>query len=457
MRAFLQNRALVIVSGSRQLPAVVPVMIVFLLSSGLSGCAALTNPLKDSIQVSWVPEEFLAKPKEARQPIPMSLLSQGKTAEYRLAHGDTLGVWIEGVLSSPNQGPPVYTPTGRTVLGPALGYPIPVQEDGTISLPLVKPISVQGLTLNEADAAIRKTYIVTNKILQPDRERLIVTLLRRRTSHVIVMRDEAQNFDSPGSENSTVILTATQKRGNAHSIDLPVGENDVLNALGRTGGPPGLDAYNELIIEHKNRPAPDPDPDIEKADKAPPLSHQIIRIPLTLLPGEKPPFKPEDVILDDGDIIYVAARDVERFYTGGLLPPGEFVLPRNYDIDVVQAISFVRGPLVNGGFGGSGLTGQITARGIGGPSPSLVSVLRQTPDGGRLNIRVDLERAMCDPKESLLIKAGDIIILQETPAQAFVRYSAELLDNMTIFTFSVQRISPTSIVTGTGGVRLPGP
>ena len=40
------------------------------------------------------------------------------------------------------------------------------------------------------------------------------------------------------------------------------------------------------------------------------------------------------------------------------------------------------------------LTGQVSAPGIGAPSPSLVSILRRTPDGGQVNICVDLRRAI---------------------------------------------------------------
>src|SRR4051812_47207104 len=85
-----------------------------LLPAVLAGCAALTNPLQDGIPASEVSEELLAKPKDVTQPLPVSLLGQDKAAVYRLAPGDTLGVWIDGVLSSPTQGPPVYNPPGRS-------------------------------------------------------------------------------------------------------------------------------------------------------------------------------------------------------------------------------------------------------------------------------------------------------------------------------------------------------
>jgi hypothetical protein len=442
----------------------------FLLSTALTGCAALTNPLQDGIPASQVPEELLAKPKEITTPLLMSLLGQHQPTVYRLAPNDTLGIWIEGVLSSP-QGPPVYQPPGRTKTGPALGYPIPVREDGTIALPLVRPISVQGMTIEEAERAIREAYLAA-KILVPGRERILVTLLRRREYHVLVFRDEAQNFNSPGGENPSLVLAATNKRGNGHAVDLPAGENDVLNALARTGGPPGLDAYNEVLVAHKSARGGTPGAE----DFAAP---HVVRIPLAVAPGEELPFTPGDVILNDGDVVYLEQRDVERFYTGGLLPPGEYLLPRNYDLDVIEAIAYVRGPLVNGAygafggagaggalapgagfngntFGGATLAGNLIEPGVGGPSPSLLTVLRRTPDGGQVCIHVDLRRALCDPKERLLVKAGDVLILQQTPVQAIARYLAGFIDKFT-FNFSFQRVTNRAVNTGTTVVRPPGP
>ena len=62
------------------------------------------------------------------------------------------------------------------------------------------------------------------------------------------------------------------------------------------------------------------------------------------------PFRPTDVVLRSGDTVYVEGREAEVFYTAGLAGSGQFSLPRDYDLDVLQAIALVRGPLVNGGF-----------------------------------------------------------------------------------------------------------
>jgi hypothetical protein len=150
----------------------------------------------------------------------------------------------------------------------------------------------------------------------------------------------------------------------------------------------------------------------------------VVRIPLRTPGGQAPNIRPEDIILQSGDIVFIEARTSELFYTGGLLPPGEYLLPRDHDLDVVEAIARVGFPLVTIGVNPNNISGSITGvgGGIGSPSPSLLSVVRKLPDGGQIPIRVDLNRALRDPRERLLVQPGDILILQETPAEAFVRY-----------------------------------
>jgi hypothetical protein len=128
------------------------------------------------------------------------------------------------------------------------------------------------------------------------------------------------------------------------------------------------------------------------------------------------------VILKSGDILFIESRDTEVYYTGGLLPVGEFLLPRDYDLDVLEAVTQSRGPLFNGGVNFNNLAGTITTNGIGAPSPSLLTVIRKTPHCGQIVIRVDLNRAAVDPRERILVQPGDFLILQETMGESLTRY-----------------------------------
>jgi protein involved in polysaccharide export with SLBB domain len=370
----------------------------------------------------------------------------------------------------PPQPPPVNFPeTGN--LSPSIGYPIPVREDGTVVLPSVEPIRVQGLTIREAQERIRRAYTVEKAILKTGRERVIVTLLRRRLYQILVIREDAPGTPAaaPSTAGSTRAIGFTigaaatpggTRRGTGQAVDLPAYENDVLHALTLTGGLPGTDAVNEVVIERasfkgdRERAAlldglgalpPGCDPRSALGRHGP-----ILRIPLRLRPGEVPPIRPEDVVLRTGDIVYIQARQAEFFYTAGLLPAGEYVLPRDYDLDVVKAITRVGGPLVTGGINTLNISGSLYPTPFGFPSPSLLTVVRQTPDGGQVPIRVDLNRALRDPRERLLVQAGDVLILQETPGQAFARWFSQEF-NFTI----IANVIHTRDVTGTIFGRAP--
>ena len=82
--------------------------------------------------------------------------------------------------------------------------------------------------------------------------------------------------------------------------------------------------------------------------------------------------------------------------------------------------------MITGGLNPINLTGTFLTPGIGAPSPSLVSIIRRTPGGGQVAIRVDLNRALRDPRERILIQPRDVVLLQETPNEAVVRYITQV-------------------------------
>jgi len=386
-----------------------------------SGCAALSNPVGEGIPVRRLPPEYLAIPKEGAKTIPLTLLRQKQPDAYRLDAGDMLGIYIEGVLGEKGQPPPLRLPEQGN-LAPGLGFPIPVSEDGTLPLPLIKPLPVKGKTLAEARNAIINAYTVDQKLLQPGKEQILVSILRPRQFRVQVVRQ-----DSAGTVTLAPGIIGNSKRGTGATVDLPAYENDVLNALNRTGGLPGLDAINEVVIQRGDYSA-------DKEGKP-----EFLRIPLRMRPGEPIAFQPKDVVLKNGDIVFIEARDTEVFYTGGLLYPKQIVLPRDYDLRVVEAIVLGGGPLVNGGITQNNLSGNIIESGLGSPSPSRVTVLRRTKNNSQIPIIVDLNLALNDPWENILMQAGDVLIMQETVGEAMTRYISSITHINILGTFLNQR------------------
>jgi hypothetical protein len=122
---------------------------------------------------------------------------------------------------------------------------------------------------------------------------------------------------------------------------------------------------------------------------------------------------PRDILLYDGDVVFLPPRH-DVFYTGGLLAAGQIPLPRDRDLDVVEAIS-----LAGGSVGGPGGASAAVFRAGAGPGniipPTRVLVLRTLAPGRQVLIRVDLIRALHDPKERIVVKPDDVVMLYYKP------------------------------------------
>lgn len=524
-----------------------------------AGCGAM-HPDR-GIPVQAVSAEWKVPPKGHLRPIDLSLLRQNPPCEHRVDSGDVLGIYVEGILGSKDEVPPVHVSPCDREIPPSTGYPIPVRSDGTIALPLADPISVRGMTFREVEQKLRWVYTQQRPLLRTGQERILVGLQRPRVFRILVLRQEAGNAPVHQGFGATQV-SHTEKRGVGRAILLPAYRNDVLNALAETGGLPGLDAENAVYIMRRggsvaNAHGPTPActhcqgqqaargrgrPAIIRAQSpegesfygtAPPaqaaraarfnltgqtapMTHEIsrdwrypvpsdrsvptlpvemrgaqagmygmpqhpagpalpgatdyglnpdtqgmaspdqsgfvpprygppgpgfnpgiggyspmegdrtvdhqgsVRIPLRLNPGEQPNFTEQDILLYDGDVVFVDSRDNEFFYTGGLLGGGQFNLPRDYDLDVLDAIAiseghygrnFINRPTKALG-GVSILNKDVTA------GASQVVVFRKLADGNEIPIKIDLKRALQDPGERLAIQPGDRIVLEYTRCEA---------------------------------------
>ena len=98
----------------------------------LAGCQV------PAIQATRLPQEFLGTPRSEMQEISLTRLRQNPPKVYQLGPGDILGLYIETVIGKADEPPPVHFPEDRFGGGsddPALGYPVPIREDGTVALP----------------------------------------------------------------------------------------------------------------------------------------------------------------------------------------------------------------------------------------------------------------------------------------------------------------------------------
>jgi protein involved in polysaccharide export with SLBB domain len=323
----------------------------------------------------------------------------------------------------------------------AVGFPIQVRLDGTISLPRIDTLRVEGMTLPEVEAAIRRVYIEKQILAQIKgvvTARILVSLARPRTYHILVLRE-----DSPAPTSQGAVVSSPQaygapefisiaRKGTGWELNLPAYNNDVMTAIAKSGGLPGTDALDEVIVQRNAKRNGSWEGIIQDFNSHgvpyPIPGTPIYRIPLRVRPGNLAPLRPEDIVLHDGDVLYIPAREERLFYTAGLIAPGQHIMPRDTDLDVLEALARVRAPFFNGNFAATNFNGVNTQPGLGMPSPTLLTVVRKLPHGGQIPIRVDVGKAIRNPRERILVQPGDILVLQETPEQGIVRYVTQMVN-----------------------------
>ena len=423
------------------------VLSAIAICSTMSGCTAVLSPI-DAIPVERVPKQFLATPQADKVPIDVARLRQPKPEYYLLDAGDILGVFVEGVLGNLDESPPVQFPTADSDLPPAIGYPVPVREDGTLSLPLIDPIPVRGLTISQAEQLVSRAYLDGDEPLLKGEGRIILTIMKERTYRVFVVRQDntffANSAQFSSQRSQRAVTDRSDQSGRGFVLQLPAYKNDVLNALATTGGMPGVNAKPEIRILRGDRVAianrdnqmtefyRTNEPEKFPYELVPdmPNDANTVSIPTRLKPGEVPDFKPDDIILLDGDIIYVESRDTDIYYTGGLMGGGEWLLPRDYDLDVLGAVAIAG---VSVGVGNGSGRGAI-ANSISVP-PTELLVLRKLPANRQLAIRIDLGNALNDPKQRLLVKPGDTLLLRYKPQEELINFGFA-----TFFTYVIRQL-----------------
>jgi protein involved in polysaccharide export with SLBB domain len=404
-----------------------------------SGCIGHLNRITsadNAVPAYRLPPELLAECRNGKTPIDFTLLRQQPLSSYTIGGGDTLGIFIQGVVPTSNtEQAPLYTslsgsadpyPATGLIRAPVVGLPLVVEDDGSMVLPLVGRMNLNGMTLTQAAESIRRAYTVDRKVLQPGRDRIIITLIKPRVHRVLVIREDVASTSFPSFRTQASVPYT--KRGSAMVLDLPSHENDVLHALMASGGLPGIDARNAVwVLRSRTGSVDDIQPTMQQVQNgenpqtvidSAKVSRSYLRIPLRMAPSEPVNFTEADIILHQGDIVYLESRDDEVFFTGGLLPGGQFPLPRDRDIDVLEVMSLVTGSAGGPAGGVAGATVNFHAAGLGGiVYPTRAIIVRQLPNGEQLKVRVDLNRAVVDSRDRIIIQPGDLVMLQYKPGE----------------------------------------
>jgi len=390
-----------------------------------SGCSAF-RPISGVPAVA-LSDEYRLPTRSGKTTIDLSLLGQSPPADYRLDAGDVLGVLIDGTIGGSDVEPVPVATVSAPGVQPSIGYPIEVDRNGTVTLPRIGPVPVRGKTLEE----VRQTFRQVAQVNDGDAGgRVIVNIQKPRTYKVLVIRQET------GRDTGVDQLLANgpsdvTRRGLGQVVELQAYENDVLHALTATGGLPALDAENAVYVVRQDPGPPSAPPPAEHfGGHSPPPSDgfggsvgpagpaKVTRIPLKGYPGEPLAFSPGDVILQDGDVVYIESRTEDFFYTSGLFGGGQYQLPRDYDLDALGAVAIVQASIRNSNSptkavgGRSALNKDVTV------GASKLIILRPQPDGSHLPIEVDLYDAVHDPRQRVIIRPGDHLVLQYSRTEA---------------------------------------
>lgn len=416
------------------------VLAALLIAGMLAGCRA---PLSDSSVVpQQLPPECRAVARSKQIPIDHRMLGGVVPKEHIAGPGDVLGIYIADILGNREELPSVSYPHYRIRNAPTepfVGQPIKVETDGSIHLPYIEPFFVEGMTLQEIREAIREAYAATD-FVRPGREHIVVTLITPRFCRIHVFRQDTR-YNVPGLQRSDQFETS--RRWSGTILYLEPKEATVITALLQTGGLPGIDARNEIWVMKRvsaeeaaweSVPVDEQKLIDELPMMLPKENTRLVRIPLHVAMDEELPFQPDDVVLGDGDVVFLPRRDGDVFLTGGLLGGGRFPLARDRDIDILEAIAVATGnPL--------GPVGDMNSvvRFRSGPGniipPTDAVVIRRLSETEQFKIRVDLRKALDDPTERLRIAPGDLIVLNYRPQELFANVIMNLFD----YNFSLTR------------------
>ena len=349
-------------------------------------------------------------PIKAQTVVDPSMFQAPQREHYSLDDGDTLCVFVEGVLGEFRSMPPVHQPVAGSDLPPAMGFPTLVLHDGTIRLPLVDPISVRGMTVPQVESLLKKIYRNGSKPIITDSSRVIVSLIRKRTVNVMVVRgDQSQAQSDPrfGRQNGSRPVSArSDGSGRIFNLHMPAGDNDLLNAMIQSGGFPGVNAQDQL---HVSRRVAFGDSRTGTFPRTGDSSVQISRVsqpfPLRGSGQQTSPFPRSQNSLADGDVVSIASRPTEVYYTGGLLGGGEFLIPRDRPLSLLDAIAQAGGiPPSRGG-------GVIPLQ-----QPRTLTLLRRNGNQ-QYSSRFDLGGGFSQRASQTIVQPGDYLILDFSPTQ----------------------------------------
>jgi polysaccharide export outer membrane protein len=338
-----------------------------------SGCGAPLH--RHQYAASALPGELQAPPPRRASRRDLSALHTPGMKSTQIGPGDLLETTIRGGHEAQ---PPDPTPAR-------------VAADGTIVLPHVGPVAVAGLDASEASRAVAAAAVAREIYRQPQVDVKVV---------------------EPAVSRITVLGAV----GTPGVYEIPRGACDVVGAIAAAGGLTE-EAGNAIDLVQAAAPLAATTPVAGSQGAVPaayaaPLSVAATgpqtaafgpsgvrrqRIDLEALERTPEAARPQ-YWLQDQDVVMVLPREKQFFHVTGLVSkPGQFELPGDQDVRVLDAIAI--------------------AGGLSTPVANRALLIRQRPEGGEPAI-VKLQLSQCKSRgeENLRLGPGDLLTVENTVA-----------------------------------------
>lgn len=325
-----------------------------------------------------LPQQLMAKSLNNPQTIDLSRLAGSSVSSELIAPGDILEITIAAGLSESRK----------------ITFPARVADNGYVSLPVIGPVEVADLELPGAEAVIRSSCVQQGLYKAPH---VTVSMKRQRLNRITVVGAvEEPGIYSLPRKSSNLLAAIVQARGLANDA----GENVEIrmpNTPGTSG--PGWQLGPVARAGHSPGQASRLTPGTD-------LSMRSLQVNLVSAAREGT----GGYELPDGAVVMVERRDPIPIQVIGLVnEQGSYKPPVGKDYRLLDAIA-------NAG----GLSNSVADK---------IYVIRSAP--GRTNpavIEISFARAKESASSNLLLQAGDIVSVEQTPATV-------LLDTIKLMNF----------------------
>lgn len=283
--------------------------------------------------------------------------------------------------------------------GSPVGWPVRTTEAGTVNVPNVGVVRVAGLSLTEAEMAIRTESIRRSVFRDPS---VSVLLADRRSNQITVLGPVNQ----PGIKELPLyqsnLLGAIVAAGGLSS------QAGTLVEIRMPGGQQPLDKANADNASVRDAyPGGLPVQQASYGTETMPSQPTVVRVDLARL-GEQPS---RGQYIPDGSVVNVEHRSPQVIRVIGLVNrPNQFELPLDQEVRLLDALAMAGGRTI-----------EIADK---------VHVVRNPPGGGEpIVIRASVRKAKHNGEANIRLAAGDLVSVEQTPAtlvlqtlRGFVRF-----------------------------------